>query len=137
MAAAGIEPVVADPAAIATVLEQVADVTLVFWLLGSASGDPRAVEAIHGSALERLMEELVDTPVRGVVYESSGTVAPRRLGRGSAIVEEAAERWRIRAALIRADPADWRAWLGETLAAAERLTGGRTDVAPATGSASA
>ena len=99
--------------------------TLVFWLLGSAEGEPEEVAALHGSRLERLMEELVDTPVRGFVYESGGRVERAHLERGAAIVREAAERWRIPVEVVAEDPDDWEAWTEAMLAAAERLTGAR------------
>ena len=79
----GIEAVVADPDRVWTVLEQVADVALIFWLLGSACGDPAQLGAIHGARLERVLEQIVDTPVRGFVYESGGTVEPAVLRRGA------------------------------------------------------
>jgi len=66
--------VVADPDRAASILDHVGDVALVFWLLGSALGEPQTVAAVHGPRLERLMEKLVDTPVRGFVYEAAGTV---------------------------------------------------------------
>ena len=73
--AARLEAVVADPDRAASILDQVGDVALVFWLLGSALGEPGALAAVHGPRLERLMEKLVDTPVRGFVYEGGGTRA--------------------------------------------------------------
>ena len=112
-----------DPDQVGTVLEHVGDVTLLFWLLGSAVGEPDALAAIHGPRLERLLEELVDTPVRGVVYESAGSVPRDQLEHGAAIVEGASERWRIPAALVDSDPSDWEGWLEATLDATERLTG--------------
>jgi uncharacterized protein YbjT (DUF2867 family) len=93
--AAGIEPAAADPAKPGTVLELVDDVSVVLWLLGSAEGDDEALASIHGSALERVLERLVETPLRRFVYESGGTVAPRLLEQGAGIVRAAAERWRI------------------------------------------
>ena len=65
--AAGIEAAVADPERPGTVLDLVGDVTVVHWLLASAGGEPETVEAIHGPRLERLLEKIVDTPVRGFV----------------------------------------------------------------------
>jgi nucleoside-diphosphate-sugar epimerase len=121
--AAGLEAVVADPDRVGTVLEHVGDVTLLFWLLGSASGDAEAIAALHGPRLERLLEEVVDTPVRGVVYESAGSVPPDALETGTALVTAAAVRWRIPVEIVDADPVDWEAWLAAMLAAAERLTG--------------
>ena len=120
---AGLEAVVADPDRVGTVLDHIGDVTLLFWLLGSASGEADALAAIHGPRLERLLEELVDTPVRGVVYESAGSVPRDLLERGAAIVQAASERWRIPSALVDSDPGDWEGWLEATLDAAERLTG--------------
>lgn len=121
--AAGLEAVVADPDRVGTLLDHVGDVTLVFWLLGSAVGDPDALAAIHGPRLERMLEEIVDTPVRGVVYEAAGRVARDQLEGGAAIVAAASERWRIPTAAVDADPGDWEVWLEAMLDAAEGLTG--------------
>jgi uncharacterized protein YbjT (DUF2867 family) len=93
--AAGIEPALADPAAPGTVLDLVGDVAAVYWLLGSAAGAPGELEAIHGSRLERLLERLVETPVRRFVYEAVGSVDAALLERGATLVRAAEERWRI------------------------------------------
>lgn len=85
--AAGIEPALADPERPGTILELVSDVTVLVLLLGSATGGDEKLAAIHGPRLERLMEHLVETPVRGVVYE--GTEA------GAEIVRNAERTWRI------------------------------------------
>ncbi len=124
IAAAGLEGAVADPARIGTVLDEIAGVTVVFWLMGSAVGDEDAVAALHGPRLERLLEEIVDTHVRGVVYEAAGTVPRPALARGDAILRAAQERWRIPFASVDADPADPAGWVGAMVRAAARLTGG-------------
>ncbi len=93
--AAGIEPALADPEQPGTILDLVGDVALVCWLLGSATGPVENLEAIHGARLERLLERLVETPVRRFVYEAEGSVDREILERGSSIVRAAAERWRI------------------------------------------
>ena len=93
--AAGIEAALADPERLATVLDLVADVAAVYWLLGSAVGPPDELAAIHGPRLERLLEHLVETPVRRFVYEGAGSVDPAVLEAGAAIVRAAGERWRI------------------------------------------
>jgi uncharacterized protein YbjT (DUF2867 family) len=85
--AVGIEPALADPDRPGTILELVNDVAVLVLLLGRATGSDEEVAAIHGPRLERLMEHLVETPVRGVVYE--GTEA------GSEVVRAAARTWRI------------------------------------------
>ena len=117
------EAVVADPDRVASILGHVADVAVVFWLLASAEGRPEEIAAVHGPRLERLMEKLVDTPVRGFVYEAGGRVERRHLERGAAIVREAAERWRIPVEVVTEGPGDWEAWTEAMLAAAQRLTG--------------
>lgn len=93
--AAGIEAAAADPDRVGTLLELVGDVAVIFHLLGSAGGEPEAVAAIHGPRLERLMERLVETPVRGVLYEAVGSVDPSLLGVGAEIVTLASRTWRI------------------------------------------
>jgi uncharacterized protein YbjT (DUF2867 family) len=93
--AIGIEPALADPERPATLLDLVGDVAAVYWLLGSASGGPENIEAIHGPRLERFLERLVETPVRRFVYEAVGSVDPEILERGAAIVRNAGETWRI------------------------------------------
>jgi hypothetical protein len=120
-----VEAAVADPDRVGSVLDHVGDVTIVFWLLGSAVGEPEAIAVIHGPRLERLMEELVDTPVRGFVYEAGGAVARSNLEHGTEIVRDAEARWRIPVEVVAEDPSDWEAWTAGMLAAAERLTGAR------------
>jgi nucleoside-diphosphate-sugar epimerase len=93
--AAGLEAAPADPARPGTVLDLVADVTALVWLLGSARGSEEELAAIHGSSLERLLERLVETPVRRFVYEAGGDAPPDLLRKGEAIVRDASERWRI------------------------------------------
>ncbi len=121
IAGAGIEPAPADPDRPGTILDLVGDVAVVHWLLGSATGGSEQVAAIHGPRLERLLEHLVDTPVRGFVYEAAGTVAPELLEEGARLVRQAAETWRIPAEVIGADASDPGAWAEEMLAATTGL----------------
>jgi nucleoside-diphosphate-sugar epimerase len=109
--AAGIEAAVADPGRPGTVLDLVADVAVVHWLLGSAEAEPEAIAAIHGPRLERMLEKLVDTPVRGFVYEGAGTVEPKHLRAGAEIARNAATTWRIPIQIVDQSPGDHEAWL--------------------------
>lgn len=118
--AAGIEARLADPAAVGTVLELIDDVAVLVWALGSARGSAEQLDALHGPRFERLLEHVVDTPVRGVVYEASGTAGAARLAQGAGVAKAAAERWRIRVELLRASPASPNEWTGAALAAVER-----------------
>lgn len=121
--AAGIEPALADPDRPGTLLELVGDVAVVHWLLGSAQAEPEVIAAIHGPRLEHMLERLVDTPVRGFVYEAAGRVQPRHLERGGTAVRAAAETWRIPVEVVAADPADPVGWAEDMLVATLRLTG--------------
>jgi uncharacterized protein YbjT (DUF2867 family) len=113
IAAAGIEPALADLDRVGTVLEHVADVAVVYLLLGSAAGEPEAVAELHRHRLERLLEKLVDTPVRGVVYEAAGSVDPEVLAAGAELVRAAERTWRIPAAIVTAPQDDHGLWAEE------------------------
>jgi uncharacterized protein YbjT (DUF2867 family) len=116
--AAGIEAALADPDRVGTVLELVGDVAVVVLLLGSTAGEPEAVAALHGPRLERLLEKLVDTPVRGVVYEAAGSADPGLLEAGAEIVRVASRTWRIPAEIVAAEPDERAGWSQEMMDAA-------------------
>lgn len=121
--AAGLEPALADPDRPGTVLELVGDVTVVHWLMATAQDEPEVIAAIHGPRLERLLEKLVDTPVRGFVYEAAGTVQDHRLRHGRELVEAAGERWRIPYRIVAEDPVDHEAWLAAMQMATAQIIG--------------
>jgi uncharacterized protein YbjT (DUF2867 family) len=120
---AGLEAVEADPDRIGTVIDQLEGVSIVFWLLGSVQGASEDVTALHGARLERLLEEIVDTPVRGLVYEAGGSTPAADRQRGEAAVRAAADRWRIPVEVVAADPNPIVHWRDAMLIAADRLTG--------------
>jgi nucleoside-diphosphate-sugar epimerase len=124
IAAAGAEPVVADPDRLGTLLGALDGVGVVCWLMASAAGSPDGLKALHGPRLRSLLERLVDTPVRGVVYESRGTVDGRLLDRGAAQVEHAGETFRLPVAFIREQPERRRAWVADARAAVGRVLSG-------------
>jgi len=110
---AGIEPARADPERPGTILDLVGDVTVVLWLLGSAEGAAENLAAIHGPRLESLLERLVDTPVRGFLYEGAGTVDPTLLEGGAEIVNRAASTWRIPVAVTETPREQGPSWAEE------------------------
>ena len=57
-----------DPDRLATLTPRLESVTVVCWLFGESES-----AALHAERLESLLEYLVDTPVRGFVYERSAT----------------------------------------------------------------
>ena len=115
--AEGFEGVLADPDLGASVVEHFDAVTALVYLMGGAQGPPDALAALHGPRFERIVERVVDSPVRRVVYEAAGSVPASCFASGQAVVEDAANRWHIPMALIEADPADHPAWLAAALGA--------------------
>jgi uncharacterized protein YbjT (DUF2867 family) len=114
--AAGVEPAKADPDRLATLLPHIAGVSVICWLMGGAD-----TFEVNEARLEALVRKLVDTPVRGLVYEARGAAPRAALERGSAIVAAAAETYRIPVEVVDADPADHDAWLVAVHAAVDRL----------------
>ena len=110
---AGIEPVRADPERPGTILDLVGDVTVVLWLLGGAKGTAENLASIHGPRLEGLLERLVDTPVRGFLYEGAGTVDRKFLEGGAELVRNAEQTWRIPVAVTETSREHGPAWVEE------------------------
>jgi 3-hydroxyisobutyrate dehydrogenase-like beta-hydroxyacid dehydrogenase len=119
--ATGAEAAVADPDRLATVIPTLQGVSALCWLMGTAAGKPEAIAAIHGPRLESLLETLVDTPVRGVVYEAAGTVEPSSLEEGARIAQQAADLYRMPVEVLRRDPSRPEEWLNEAGAAVDRV----------------
>ena len=113
----GIEGVVADPDRLGTLMPTLAGVTVVCWLMGGAADSPD----VNGVRLRSLMEHLVDTPVRGLVYEAAGMVDARLLAGGASIVREASKTWHIPVEIVDTDPAAHEPWLEAMKEAVERL----------------
>lgn len=119
--AAGAEAAVADPDRLSTLLPHIDGVGVMCWLMGTAAGDPEAVAALHGPRLGSMLEKLVDTHVRGVVYEAAGSVGRDRLGRGADLVRAAGERFHMPVEVVERDPADRAAWLAAMRDAVSRV----------------
>lgn len=121
IAATGAEAVLADPDRIGTLMDALAGVSLVCWLAGTATGDPESVRALHEGRLRMLFERVVDTPVRGVIYEAAGDLGAEHYARGRAIAEAARDTWSLPVEIVGADPSTHAAWLAGMGAAARRL----------------
>jgi hypothetical protein len=105
----GAEPYVGDPDRIGTLMDALAGVTIVCWLMGTIP-----VPELHEGRLRMLWEKLVDTPVRGVVYEGA-------LPQGEQVARTASQTWQIPLEILDADPLDHTAWLGAAHGAVDRL----------------
>jgi len=123
IAAAGIEAAQADPDRVGTVLELVDDVAVVVWSLGSITGSAEQAAAVNGPRLERVLERVVDTPVRGFVYEGGGTAPPRALAAGAELVSDAGRRWHIPVAVVTTPPERRGDWTRDMAAAVRGVVG--------------
>jgi hypothetical protein len=118
--AAGAEAWVGDPDRVATLAPAFDHVGVAVLLLGSAEGTRAQLEALHGTRLDMLLERMLDTTVRAVVYERAGSVADDVLAAGAEHVRYACERSLIPYVLLDADPRDHSAWLAGAVAAVDQ-----------------
>jgi hypothetical protein len=114
---AGIEPAVADPDRVGAVLDAIEGVALVYWLFGTV-----AASDLHGPRLERLLAEIVDTPVRAFVYELNERLEPAAAAAAFEALRSANERWRIPFEVVAAERGT-APWLEGMIAAARELVG--------------
>ena len=78
------------PTASDSIVELLGDVSVLAWLPSGGIADRRVLATVNGERLGSLLERLVDTPVRGLVYEAAAGADP-----GRPLVADAADRWRI------------------------------------------
>lgn len=150
--AAGAECVIADPDRLGTLRPALEAVTVACWLLATARGPRQQVEALHGARLERFVHQLIDTTVRGLVYEAPSlasaaaaggsegalpngagavtdgggvdeVVAPAVVIEGRRIATALAQRNAIPLSVLTADPGDQDAWLSQARVATASLLG--------------
>jgi putative NADH-flavin reductase len=120
---AGAECWIGDPDVVGTLRYALENVTIVVWALGTAAGAPEAVAALHGPRLEMMLSKIIDTTVRGVVYEAAGTVAAEAFATGVAELERMGRLNEIPFAVVAADPLDRAAWIVDVRQAIGGLIG--------------
>jgi nucleoside-diphosphate-sugar epimerase len=125
--AAGAESYVGDPDRVGTLFGALAHVGVACVLLGSAIGTDEQLAALHSTRLDMLLEKMLDTTVRAVVYEAAGTVHPELLAVGAGRVRYWCERSLIPYVLLEHDPSDHAGWTAVAVDAVERglMSGGR------------
>jgi hypothetical protein len=120
--AAGAECWIGTPDRLATLRGALDSVTIVCWLLGTASGPPEQLDALHSSRLELFVTQAIDTTVRGFVYESCGAGPSAALAaEGERVVRTLTERNAIPVAFLTGDPQEQKAWLAGARAAVASL----------------
>jgi hypothetical protein len=117
--AAGCECWIGDPDRIGSLRYALDNVTVLLWLLGTATGPN--VEALHGPRLRMMLDKVTDTTVRAVLYEAAGSVDPAVLEAGAAELALARRLNEIPGALLEADPHDADAWVAAAREAVEHL----------------
>jgi uncharacterized protein YbjT (DUF2867 family) len=119
--AGGIEPHLGDPDRVATLAPALEHVTVACVLLGSVRGTDEELADLHGSRLQMLLTRLLDTTVRGVVYEAAGSVDRAVLSRGARILRDACEASLIPYVLLEEDPSEHARWLAAATAGVNTL----------------
>jgi hypothetical protein len=121
---AGAECWIGNPDRLSTLRAALENVTVVCWLLATATGPAEEVRDLHGSRLEFFLGQSIDTTVRGFVYESGGTVVPAEtLVAGTEIARRITSKNAIPLKLVEVDPRATSAWQGEALASVRSLLG--------------
>jgi threonine dehydrogenase-like Zn-dependent dehydrogenase len=110
--AAGAEALQANPDRLVTMMPAIEGVTVVCWLMGTAT-EP----TLHDERLESMLEHIVDTPVRGLVYETGGI--PREAG--VAACSRVAQTYSMPVEVVHADPSQHDAWLAAAASAVDSV----------------
>lgn len=121
--AAGGECWIGDPDVVGTLRYALENVTILVWALGTASGSDEDVAALHGTRLEMMLSKVIDSTVRGIVYEAAGPVGADVLSGGVAELRRACELNEIPYGLVETDPADGAAWGAAARRAIDDLLG--------------
>jgi hypothetical protein len=123
--ASGAECWIGTPERLGTLRSALESVTIVCWLLGTVTGPEDDLGALNGSRLEFFLGQVIDTTVRGFVYEAAGSVPGEALAEGERIVRRIAQRNEIPVAFVTADPEEPEIWRGDARAAIDGLLLGR------------
>jgi hypothetical protein len=120
---AGAECFLGTPDRLATLRGALDGVTVACWLLSAASGPETLVRELHVSRLRFFLQQLIDTTVRGFVYERGAGEGEMRasIEEGERLARELSDRNAIPIAVLGADVRDRAAWMGQAQGAIGRL----------------
>jgi nucleoside-diphosphate-sugar epimerase len=122
--ASGAECWIGTPDRLATLRGSLENVTVLCWILGSATGTAEELHALHGPRLEFFATQAIDTTVRGFVYEAGAGAAGAGTARaGMEVVREIAQRNAIPIAFLSSDAGGVEAWCREARTAIASLIG--------------
>jgi hypothetical protein len=101
----GAECWIGTPARLATLRAAIENVSVVCWLLAEMPADNGQLSDLHTSRLEFFLGQIIDSTVRGFVYETLGTTVPTELReRSTAIAQDICMRNLIPLQIVDADP---------------------------------
>ena len=114
------------PERLATLRGALDGVGIACWLLAGATGPEEELAELHTRRLEFFLTQMIDTTVRGFVYEARGsTPAAAALAEGEEIARRTCERNVIPLAVLEDEAGDGEAWQRQARAAIEDLLIGR------------
>ena len=114
------------PERLATLRGALDGVGIACWLLAGARGEQQELLELHTRRLEFFLTQMIDTTVRGFVYEASGsTPAAAALAEGEQIARRMCERNAIPLAVLEAGDGQGSAWQRQARSAIEDLLIGR------------
>jgi uncharacterized protein YbjT (DUF2867 family) len=121
----GAECWIGTPDRLATLRGALDGVTVACWLLGTATGPPEQLQALHTTRLELFLTQAIDTTVRGLVYETGGEGGPAAArAEGEALARRLTDRNQIPVAWLGEDPRGTEQWVDAALAAVASLLAG-------------
>ena len=124
--AAGAECWPGTPERLATLRGALDGVGVACWLLAGAQGPPEELAELHTSRLEFFLTQMIDTTVRGFVYEARGsTPAAAALAQGEEIARRMCERNVIPLRVLDREAGEESLWQQQARAAIGELLSGR------------
>lgn len=120
----GAECWIGTPDRLATLRGALDSVTILCWMLATATatGSEQELRSLYTTRLEYFLTQVIDTTVRGFLYEARGGSVPAELLlEGERTVRALTERSAIPVGFLASDPADTAAWTAEASAAIATL----------------
>jgi len=105
--ATGAEVYLGDPNRVGTLIAALDGVTIMCLLLGSARGSIDDLTALHTTRLEMLLQRTIDTTVRGITYEATGTIDQAILTAGAEKVRAKCIQSKIPYQILHNGPSSW------------------------------
>jgi hypothetical protein len=119
---AGGECWIGDPNRLATLRQALDNVTVACWFLATATGPEEQIHELHTSRLKFFLSQVIDTTVRGVLYETAAvSAANQTAAAGTDIARTMSSRNAIPLRLIQTAPTDQDAWATEVNAAIDSI----------------